>query len=198
MESTPTCPPVSNCSFSTTSSAKHSSRELHPHISNSCPVLSSILRTFQIFFYALRPGFVRIQVLTQWHLYNLIAQLIFDVLLVQAFGYRPLLYLLLSSFFAGSLHPCAAHFIAEHYLWDGLEQETYSYYGPLNRLAYNVRFLLQFHCKKHITITIVGRVSQRAPRLPLDFMDATSRTPPSRPRILRHHTLTSIVAHGHD
>ena len=85
--------------------------------------------------------------LTQWHLYNIIAQLIFDVLLVQAFGYRPLLYLVLSSFFAGSLHPCAAHFIAEHYLWDGLEQETYSYYGPLNWLAYNVRPLLQFHRK---------------------------------------------------
>ena len=97
-------------------------------------------RTFQIFFYALRPGFVRTQTLTKWHFYNLIAQIIFDALLVRAFGFRPLIYLVLSSFFAGSLHPCASHFIAEHYLWDGLEQETYSYYGWLNWLAYNVGY----------------------------------------------------------
>ena len=59
-------------------------------------------------------------------------------------------YLLISSFFAGSLHPCAAHFIAEHYLMSGpagiegeddlvsLGQETTSYYGWLNWLCYNV------------------------------------------------------------
>ena len=96
-------------------------------------------RTFQILFYALRPGFVRTQTPTVWHLINLLVQLTFDVLLVKIFGVRPLIYLIMSSFFAGSLHPCAGHFIAEHYLWDGLEQETYSYYGPLNVLAYNVR-----------------------------------------------------------
>jgi sphingolipid 4-desaturase/C4-monooxygenase len=73
-----------------------------------------------------------------WHLVNFVSQAIFDYVVVQVAGARALFYLLLSSFFAGSLHPCAGHFIAEHYLWDGLEQETYSYYGPLNILAYNV------------------------------------------------------------
>lgn len=96
--------------------------------------------TFQILFYALRPGFVRAQTLTQWHYANIATQLLFDYVLVSTFGPRPAIYLLMSSFFAGSLHPCAGHFIAEHYLWDGLQQETYSYYGPLNILAYNVRF----------------------------------------------------------
>nr|GAT54808.1 dihydroceramide delta -desaturase [Mycena chlorophos] len=101
--------------------------------------------TFQILFYALRPGFVRAQRLTRWHLLNFVVQLIFNYLLVNAFGWRPLLYLLFSSFFAGSLHPCAGHFIAEHYLWDGLEQETFSYYGPLNVLAYNVGYHNEHH-----------------------------------------------------
>ena len=94
--------------------------------------------TFQILFYALRPGLVRAQKLTRWHFINISIQLLFDAFFVRHFGWRPFIYLLMSSFFAGSLHPCAGHFIAEHYLWDGLEQETYSYYGPLNALAYNV------------------------------------------------------------
>ena len=76
---------------------------------------------------------------TWWHLANLLLELAFDTILVRTLGWTPFVYLVLSSFFAGSLHPCAGHFIAEHYVWDGLDQETYSYYGPLNVLAYNVR-----------------------------------------------------------
>lgn len=101
--------------------------------------------TFQVFFYALRPTVVRAQRLTFWHFLNIVVQLTFDYFLVRYFGYRPLIYFLASSFFAGSLHPCAGHFIAEHYLWDGLEQETYSYYGPLNLLAYNVGYHNEHH-----------------------------------------------------
>jgi len=101
--------------------------------------------TFQILFYALRPTFVRAQRLTQWHFMNILVQVIFDYLLVSTYGARSLIYLIMSSFFAGSLHPCAGHFIAEHYLWDGLEQETYSYYGPLNVLAYNVGYHNEHH-----------------------------------------------------
>ena len=79
-----------------------------------------------------------------WHLVNLVVEIAFDALFAKLFGARALIYLIMSSFFAGSLHPCAGHFIAEHYLWDGLEQETYSYYGPLNLLAYNVRQFRSF------------------------------------------------------
>ena len=75
-----------------------------------------------------------------WHFLNISVQLVFNYIVYLFFGPRPLIYLILSSFFAGSLHPLAGHFIAEHYLWDGLEQETYSYYGILNILAYNVIF----------------------------------------------------------
>jgi len=109
--------------------------------------------TFQLLFYALRPGFIRSQKPTIWHAINLVAVLGFDALLVHFFGWRPMIYLLLSSFFAGSLHPCAAHFIAEHYLMmdvepgsvQSLAQETTSYYGWLNIFCYNVGYHNEHH-----------------------------------------------------
>ena len=97
--------------------------------------------TFQILFYALRPGFVRSQKPTYWHFIGILVQFIVDFALVThvAGGHNMLIYFIMSSFWAGSLHPLAGHFIAEHYVWDGLSQETYSYYGWLNIFAYNVR-----------------------------------------------------------
>lgn len=95
--------------------------------------------------------------ITRIHLLNISAQIIFDVLLVHYAGVRSLIYLILSSFLAGSLHPCAGHFIAEHYVFqrqppnedDAIHQaivpETYSYYGPLNVLTYNVGLHNEHH-----------------------------------------------------
>ena len=133
------------------------------HLSPSFLIVTSFffVRTFQILFYALRPTFVRSQRLTRWHFLNILTQLVFDFVLVATFGTRPLVYLIMSSFFAGSLHPCAGHFIAEHYLWDGMAQETYSYYGPLNVLAYNVSVLfgLLFVVANEMTMNVPGWIS---------------------------------------
>ncbi|KAF2742476.1 sphingolipid delta4-desaturase [Sporormia fimetaria CBS 119925] len=113
--------------------------------------------TFQILFYALRPMFVYALPLTKIHGLNVLVQLLFDYTLVHYTGWNGLIYLLLSSFLAGSLHPCAGHFIAEHYVFtppssDALNPankipipETYSYYGPLNLLTYNVGLHNEHH-----------------------------------------------------
>jgi len=113
--------------------------------------------TFQLLFYALRPGFIRSQKPTIWHAYNILTILAFDFLLVKTCGWNALVYLIMSSFFAGSLHPCAAHFIAEHYLMNDqvdelvpgsaqdLGKETTSYYGWLNILCYNVGYHNEHH-----------------------------------------------------
>ncbi|KAJ8509395.1 hypothetical protein ONZ45_g8437 [Pleurotus djamor] len=135
--------------------------------------------TFQILFYALRPTFVRAQVLTRWHFFNIFVQVVFDFCLVSMFGVRPLIYLIASSFFAGSLHPCAGHFIAEHYLWDGLDQETYSYYGPLNVLAYNVGYHNEHHDFPSIPWTRLPALRALAP----EFYD-TIPSHPSWPMVI--------------
>lgn len=126
--------------------------------------------TFQILFYALRPGFVRSQKLTRWHAFNLTIQLTFDYL-VYTFGKSylqlanpsyPIIYFIMSSFFAGSLHPCAAHFIAEHYLFDSYDQETWSYYGVLNKLTYNVGYHNEHHDFPSIPWTRLPKLNQIA------------------------------------
>jgi len=98
----------------------------------------------QIFFYALRPMFVYPIKLKKWHYINIIFQVIAMAVFLPFAGWEGLLYLLLSSFFAGGLNPVSGHFIAEHYVFkEG--QETYSYYGPLNYLMFNVGYHNEHH-----------------------------------------------------
>jgi len=113
--------------------------------------------TFQLIFYAIRPIFIYKVPFTGIHILNIIFQIAFDILLVRWTSSNALYYLLLSSFLAGSLHPCAGHFIAEHYVFvkppaSALDHktgtqipETFSYYGPLNLLTYNVGLHNEHH-----------------------------------------------------
>ncbi|KAK5138262.1 hypothetical protein LTR08_003323 [Meristemomyces frigidus] len=117
--------------------------------------------TFQILFYALRPMMVYQLPLTGIHAFNIVAQVAFDYAIVRFFGGKALSYFILSSFLAGSLHPCAGHFIAEHYVFGQYSRyldtstgvksavaapdETYSYYGVLNSLTYNVGLHNEHH-----------------------------------------------------
>jgi len=94
---------------------------------------------------------------TSVHFINIAVQVLFDVVIVKYASINSLYYFILSSFLAGSLHPCAGHFIAEHYVFEkvGAEAkdpltnthipETFSYYGPLNILTYNVGLHNEHH-----------------------------------------------------
>ena len=112
--------------------------------------------TCQILFYAIRPILIHKIPFSMVHVANIIAQLIFDICIGKYFGKNALTYFVMSSFLAGSLHPCAAHFIAEHYVFEKPcpsadptlnvpIPETYSYYGPLNCLTYNVGYHNEHH-----------------------------------------------------
>ncbi|KAI2640247.1 fatty acid desaturase-domain-containing protein [Xylaria nigripes] len=113
--------------------------------------------TFQIFFYAIRPMAVFRVPFTWVSALNVATQLSFDAVILRFLGVQSMLYFLLSSFLAGSLHPLAGHFIAEHYVYSTVTPtqkdpangiplpETYSYYGPLNFLTYNVGLHNEHH-----------------------------------------------------
>ncbi len=72
-----------------------------------------------------------------WILFNWLAQISFDAAVFILLGAKAFVFLLLSLFFSVGLHPLGARWIQRHYLVAG-EQETYSYYGALNKLAFNV------------------------------------------------------------
>lgn len=70
----------------------------------------------------------------------------FDAALVYFTGsWIPLLYIAMSLFFSVGLHPLGARWIQEHYLKDGSDQETYSYYGILNKVQFNIGYHNEHH-----------------------------------------------------
>jgi len=99
---------------------------------------------FQLAFYALRPAIIKPPRVTKMVVLNTVVQIGFDLALLYLCGPSAVLYLLLSSFVAGSFHPTAGHFLSEHLeVVAGIE--TYSYYGPLNYVTYNVGYHNEHH-----------------------------------------------------
>jgi len=95
-------------------------------------------------FYALRPVLCLPKPPTAWEGANFAVQAAFDYAVFAAFGAKGLAYLVVGTLLGMGLHPMAGHFIAEHYTFHP-GQETYSYYGPLNWLSFNVGYHNEHH-----------------------------------------------------
>lgn len=80
----------------------------------------------------------------RWIVANLLAVIAVDVFILVVLGPAALIYLALSTLFALGLHPLGGRWIQEHYLTrEG--QETYSYYGPLNKTCFNMGYHNEHH-----------------------------------------------------
>ncbi|CAG8487974.1 2882_t:CDS:2 [Dentiscutata heterogama] len=79
-----------------------------------------------------------------WEYINFVFTFLMDILIYHYCGYRGLLYLFMSLWFGFSIHPAAARFIQEHYTFDD-GQETYSYYGNLNKIFMNIGYHNEHH-----------------------------------------------------
>lgn len=122
----------------------------------------SIWVVFQLFFYALRPLFIKPKPLGIWECVNFIIQLVLDTAMVYFWGWKSLTYLILSTFVGGGLHPMAGHFISEHYVFKE-DQETYSYYGPLNLMTWSVGYHNEHHDFPRIPGSRLHKVKEIAP-----------------------------------
>lgn len=80
----------------------------------------------------------------KWVALNWLIQIVSMTAIAWFLGAQSFVYLVASFFFSVGLHPLGARWIQEHYLTQG-EQETYSYYGVLNHLAFNVGFHNEHH-----------------------------------------------------
>jgi sphingolipid delta-4 desaturase len=94
---------------------------------------------------AIRPfWFGAIKTPSAWGVANTIIVLSFDVVILYFFGVKAIAYLILSTLFGLGLHPVGARWIQEHFVMK-LDQETYSYYGPLNMVSFNVGYHNEHH-----------------------------------------------------
>lgn len=118
---------------------------------------------FYPIFQVTRPPRLReIQFSSLWVWVDLLVVIGFDLLLIYFFGLMPILYLLASFFFSVGLHPLGGRWIQEHYLTDS-PQETYSYYGPLNKLAFNVGYHNEHHDFSYIPWNKLPEIKRIAP-----------------------------------
>jgi len=116
----------------------------------------------QPLFYALRPMLVKPKSPTKWEAVNWVTQMTFNIAIIYFFSWKSFIYMIAGTLLGLGLHPCAGHFVAEHYeLTPGVE--TYSYYGICNRLNFNVGYHNEHHDFPKIPWSNLPKVRKIAP-----------------------------------
>ncbi|MDB5209222.1 MAG: fatty acid desaturase [Sediminibacterium sp.] len=103
-----------------------------------------------------------IQPFNKWVGLNWLVQILFISAIAFFFGPKAVVFLVLSFFFSVGLHPLGARWIQEHYLTHG-EQETYSYYGVFNKVAFNVGYHNEHHDFPSVPWNKLPQIRKNAP-----------------------------------
>jgi len=127
---------------------------------------TSILKVVWLFlqpaFYAFRPLLMKPKPPIAWEAVNWVWVVACDALIYYLWGVWALVYLIMSTLLGMGLHPAAGHFIAEHYEFvSGVE--TYSYYGILNRVNFNVGYHNEHHDFPRVPWSRLPQVRKLAP-----------------------------------
>jgi sphingolipid delta-4 desaturase len=121
---------------------------------------------FYAFFQIARPFRLKeIQLWDSLTVVNWIVQIVVNVGAWFAFGPGAVLYFALSMLFSVGLHPLGARWIQRHYLTGEDEQETFSYYGALNRIAFNVGYHNEHHDLPSVPWRRLPAIKAAAPEL---------------------------------
>lgn len=112
--------------------------------------------------YGVRPLVVRPKPAHMGDVINWIVVMGTNAAVLYFWGFKSLVYLFAGSILGGGIHPLAGHLIAEHYMFEN-GQETYSYYGPLNALSYNVGYHNEHHDFPQIPQTRLHKLKEIAP-----------------------------------
>lgn len=132
----------------------------------------------QPLFYAFRPVVTYPKPPTLLEIVNVVIQLSFNALVYYLCGPKILFYMLGGSLLSMGLHPVAGHFISEHYMFrKGFE--TYSYYGPLNWISFNVGY----HNEHHDFPAVPGSRLPEVKKIAPEYYD----------NLPQHHSWTAVL-----
>lgn len=98
----------------------------------------------------------------RWSIANFFFAVAVDLCILYFFGWTAILYLFCSMLFSLGLHPVGGRWIQEHYVFNP-PQETYSYYGPLNKVAFNVGYHNEHHDFPSVPWNRLPEIKRMAP-----------------------------------
>lgn len=97
-----------------------------------------------------------------WTAINWVTQIAFIATVYYFIGGMGLLYMFLSFYFSVSLHPLGGRWIQEHFVVHE-DQETYSYYGGLNTIQFNIGYHNEHHDFPGVAWDKLPKIREAAP-----------------------------------